>query len=218
MSLEIVGWEQWQTYRKDRGQPPWIKVHRRLLRNPKWIELTDAQRGQLVVLWLLAADHDGKIESLAMARRIGFMSSPIDIQVFVNAGFITVTPVGRQDDAKPTPQGRQDGKQLFLEFVRLTQDEYQKLIQKFGQEDADERIQRLNDGIGSKGYKYQSHYHTILTWDRRDKKRDKPVVSTDISSHGVSEEEAIRALFECGEISETQMNQRLKALGSRYGS
>ena len=54
-----MNWDKWQTYRKDRGQPPWIKIHRRLMRNPEWVSLTDAERGQLVSMWLLAADHDG---------------------------------------------------------------------------------------------------------------------------------------------------------------
>ena len=25
--IGITNWRRWQTYRSDRGQPPWIKVH-----------------------------------------------------------------------------------------------------------------------------------------------------------------------------------------------
>lgn len=111
--IRIVDWDKWQSYRKDRGQPPWIKVHRRLLRNPKWIELSSAQRGQLVVIWLLAADHDGVIEgSPEMVSKLGFMSEPLDLQVFIDAGFIecddNLTSTRRQDDAKMTPQNRSE--------------------------------------------------------------------------------------------------------------
>jgi hypothetical protein len=55
-----------------------------------------------------------------------------------------------------------------LEFVLLTQEEYQKLIGQFGQGGADQYIQCLNDYIGSKGVRYKSHYHTILNWSRKD--------------------------------------------------
>lgn len=61
-------------------------------------------------------------------------------------------------------------KKQFLEFVFLTEDEHQKLIKKFGDSTQD-WIERLNDGIGSKGYKYKSHYHTILNWERKDRGR-----------------------------------------------
>ncbi len=61
-------------------------------------------------------------------------------------------------------------KTLFLDFVYLTKDQHQKLIDRFGQSDTDEKIQELNDALGSKDYKYRSHYHTILTWARKEAK------------------------------------------------
>ena len=58
-------------------------------------------------------------------------------------------------------------KKEYKEKVFLTDDEYQKLVEKFGQKGADDRIEELSLGISSKGYKYKSHYHAILAWDRR---------------------------------------------------
>lgn len=58
----------------------------------------------------------------------------------------------------------------FLEFVKLTQKQYDLLVKRFGQAGADERIQELNNAIGSKNYKYTSHYHTILSWETKHKK------------------------------------------------
>jgi len=58
-------------------------------------------------------------------------------------------------------------KRRFLDFVLLTEDEYSKLVKQFGQAGADARIKDLNNGIGSKGYKYKSHYHTILSWEAK---------------------------------------------------
>ena len=50
----------------------------------------------------------------------------------------------------------------------MTKEEYEKLVDKFGKTIAESLIDKLNNGIGSKGYKYQSHYHTILNWAKRD--------------------------------------------------
>jgi len=53
--------------------------------------------------------------------------------------------------------------------VFLTSNELDKLTDRFGIAGTTERIERLSAGIESKGYKYKSHYATILNWDRRDK-------------------------------------------------
>lgn len=65
-------------------------------------------------------------------------------------------------------------KKLFFDFVYLTDDEHKKLLEKFGEQGTQDRIDKLNNYIGSKGNKYKSHYHTILTWANRDK--EKPLV------------------------------------------
>lgn len=62
-------------------------------------------------------------------------------------------------------------KQRYMDFVFLSDIEHQKLIEKFGEVGTTERIATLNDGIGSKGYKYKSHYHTILSWERMHKEK-----------------------------------------------
>lgn len=64
-------------------------------------------------------------------------------------------------------------KNKHVEFVLLTSEEYQKLVDRFGVEDAKTRIERLNNYIGSKGKKYKSHYHTILNWAGKDEKPDR---------------------------------------------
>jgi hypothetical protein len=61
-------------------------------------------------------------------------------------------------------------KERHLDFVFLTKEEYLKLISKFGLQDADRKIDKLNSYIGSKGKKYKSHYHTILNWANKEKK------------------------------------------------
>lgn len=61
-------------------------------------------------------------------------------------------------------------KKLHFDFVLLTEKEKQDLVGKFGEAGAKDRIENLNCYLGSKGDKYKSHYHTILNWDRREKK------------------------------------------------
>ena len=58
-------------------------------------------------------------------------------------------------------------KDKHKDFVFLSSDEYQKLIDELGEAQTKIWIEQLNNYIGSKGKKYQSHYHTILNWQRR---------------------------------------------------
>lgn len=96
--FRVRNWEKWQSYRRDRGQPPWIKVHREVMRNPDWVSMTDAQRGQLVSLWLLAADKDGKLPACPrIIKKLCYMDEEPDLQLFVSLGFIEGGPQG--DDA-----------------------------------------------------------------------------------------------------------------------
>ena len=122
MKIEICNWGKWQSYRSDRNQPPWIKVHRRILMNRKWTTLTDIQRGQLVVLWVIAADSNGIIKIpngnrdlasvAAWVAKVGGMERTPDLQSFIDLGLIkcdaNVTPERRQCDANVTPQTRLD--------------------------------------------------------------------------------------------------------------
>lgn len=102
--LRIRNWDKYQSYRKDRGQPPWIKVHRDLMRNIYWVCMSDADRGQLVAIWMLAADEDGQIPANPkLVRKLCCMESDPDLQAFIDQGFIerdvTMTSRRRQDDA-----------------------------------------------------------------------------------------------------------------------
>ena len=60
-------------------------------------------------------------------------------------------------------------KDKYKAFVFLTKDEYKKLITKCGKEDTKEKIADLDGYLGSTSKKYESHYLTILNWDRKNK-------------------------------------------------
>lgn len=104
--LRIKNWDKWQSYRKDRGTPPWIKVHRSLMRNPEWVCLSDSERGQLVSIWMLAADNDGElISDPALIQKLCFLSSKPNINKFIELSFMET--IGCHDDANMTPTRRQ---------------------------------------------------------------------------------------------------------------
>lgn len=54
------------------------------------------------------------------------------------------------------------------EFVLLTIEEYDKLIDKLGKKNVDGMILKLNNYIGSHGKKYKSHYYVILNWAQKE--------------------------------------------------
>ena len=71
-------------------------------------------------------------------------------------------------------------KDKYMDFVFLSLEEHKKLIAQFGEKVTNEKLQSLNDYIGSKGVAYKSHYHTILSWSRKDdpKNPEQPKIKT----------------------------------------
>lgn len=55
-------------------------------------------------------------------------------------------------------------KNKYAEFVTLTEDEYNKLVDKYTEPAAKRMIEILDNYKGSKGKKYKSDYRTILNW------------------------------------------------------
>lgn len=53
--------------------------------------------------------------------------------------------------------------------VLLTPSQYDNLLQKWGQRKLDHMIQKLDEGIEMKGYKYKNHNLAIQNWEKRDK-------------------------------------------------
>lgn len=60
-------------------------------------------------------------------------------------------------------------KRTYGEFkkVKLTDSEYQKLVDKIGENNTQVMIDELDTYVASKGKKYSSHYATILSWTRK---------------------------------------------------
>ena len=87
--LRIVNWDKWQTFRKDRSPPPWIKLYKLLLTNPKWALLSDAEKGQLVTIWLLGSERNGLIPANeTVLRKIGQLDENPNLPRFIELGFL----------------------------------------------------------------------------------------------------------------------------------
>lgn len=81
----------------------------------------------------------------------------------------------KNDKKKKNEKEWEEEKTKYLDFVLLTEPEYEKLGTELSESGRAAYIDRLNNYIGSKGAKYKSHYHTILAWYRKDTKDKKPV-------------------------------------------
>ncbi len=74
---------------------------------------------------------------------------------------------------KKDKKGKKDKnkeKDLYLDFVKLTKDEHEKLVKRFGEKGTEDRIWKLNDYGHRKKKKfneYTDHYRTILNWEGR---------------------------------------------------
>lgn len=169
-TLRIRNWGKWQSYRSDRGQPPWIKLHKCVMRNSEWVGMTDAQRGRLVAIWLLAADHDGVIPaSKDVIRKLCFMDDEPDIELFIELGFIengdNVTSDWRQDDANtPTAMVRRQTDRQIED--RQTEGPLAR---------ADSVLDSLKSvGLGSAGY-LAKEFPAVRPWQIREIMAEAPV-------------------------------------------
>jgi predicted phage replisome organizer len=73
----------------------------------------------------------------------------------------------KREKKKDSKKKQSTPKNLYEDAVLLTDDEYSKLVAKFGEQGCKKRILNLSLYIQSKGDKYQSHYATILHWESK---------------------------------------------------
>lgn len=95
MRIQISKWSEFQHYKQ--RSPPWIKLHRRLLDNRQWHELSGDASKLLAECWLLASDSDdGSIEceldDFAWKRRRETSVVATLLQELVEQGFIKIPP------------------------------------------------------------------------------------------------------------------------------
>lgn len=92
-----------------------------------------------------------------------------------NTNTITTTETGTNTEAAPAsansgeskpkkPKKSAPEKKRYADFVTLTEEEYNKLVEQYGTEAVKWCIQKLDNYKGSTGKKYASDYRTILSW------------------------------------------------------
>ena len=62
MKIVIKNWPSFQSY-KDRN-PPWIRLHKKLLDNYDYQNMSDTARAMLPMLWLMASEYKNPREGL----------------------------------------------------------------------------------------------------------------------------------------------------------
>ena len=65
---------------------------------------------------------------------------------------------------------RTEQKKKYADFVTMTEEEHNKLVEQFGEQGTKDRIENLNLYKGSKGVVYKSDYMTVLAWERKNKR------------------------------------------------
>lgn len=97
------------------------------------------------------------ISSSELAEQSTIVSSP------------AVAQKKKDTSTKETVQKKPHGE---FSNVLLTDEEYRKLKDLFGDSGTEDRIEALALYVKSQGRKYLNHYATILSWDRLDNKRE----------------------------------------------
>ena len=86
--LRVKDWRKFQHYGSKPTPPPWIKLHVALLDDADFWKLSQAQRYQLIAIWLLASRDQGRIpfDSAFVAKRIG--ARRVDLEAFLESGWL----------------------------------------------------------------------------------------------------------------------------------
>lgn len=87
--IRVVNWQKFQSLKT--SHPPWIKLYTKLLRKPAYIALSHAARGQLTVLWLLAAEtgNSTPFDMRTLSRMFGSRQR-FELSELIEAGFILI--------------------------------------------------------------------------------------------------------------------------------
>jgi hypothetical protein len=91
--IVVPNWGRFQHY-KDRN-PTWIKLYTELNSNDEWLNLTDAQRGLLAVIWVEYARSRGRLESAKIPAKARQRSRKRALEALSDAGLIELV------DSKP---------------------------------------------------------------------------------------------------------------------
>ncbi len=183
--ISIENWHKYQA-RTDK-ELPWLKLWGSMFDKPWWQELPDNHKIIPIIFLDSARRFNNRLPKNAdyylrnynlklTEKQFVFVCKSLKIN-----GFLSDYVVGLLSDCSTLllskkDKGSGEKEKLGEEgLVFLTVEEKGKLKLKMGEKKAAEYIQKLENYVGSKGKKYKSHYHTILSWWQKDGKPRDPV-------------------------------------------
>lgn len=85
----IRNWRKFQHYKSGRGQPPWIKLHVELLRNPDWLRWPDSTKLSAICCMLVASMYDGCLpDDSVFVKRLCHLDWRVDFKPLIECGFL----------------------------------------------------------------------------------------------------------------------------------
>lgn len=182
--VRIRNWEKYQSFNKAR--PNWIKLHVTIQTDYRFCTMSVANRLLFILLLTLSAQLENKIptDTQWLGKRLSLKR--VDLAGLLEAGFLEpcndgvteVLPRVREEKRERGPANTEP-KISYGEFVTLTPTQHEKLVARFGPDDATAKIEKLDNYKGSKGKSYKSDYHTILNWSAKDAKENKSAKLSD---------------------------------------
>lgn len=85
--IVVPNWDKFQHY-GNRRTPPWIKVYLELIHKPEWEDLTFAERGLLVTIWVHYAASRGHLRQSQVRPKSGLRHFQDHLKSLSDAGFI----------------------------------------------------------------------------------------------------------------------------------
>lgn len=182
-TIHVKNLEKYHPGYKDRNLI-WCKTYFKMLNSdPEFELLCEIDKWRFIALVMLELQIKKPVPNDPQyLKRKGFdlRRRPICLTLQMLHNLVEVCNDSVTENHEDVTQSRVDkeknnsksNKQTYMEFVLLTDEEHQKLIDRFGADGTRTRIEELNNAIGSKGLKYKSHYHTILAWENRSSKKE----------------------------------------------
>lgn len=194
--FRVRNFEKFQHYHDRR--PPWIKLYRDLWDDPRFFDLSEADRYCLMALFVLASQHENKVSTNQKWLRVQLlMNRPIPLERLVDTGWLEYVEQdasktlacehgasctlaccypsrarGETEVQRQNTETEKDMRIAYGEFghVLLSPGEHEKLEAKLNGTLATliDRLDRYAEQSPAKFRKYRSHYATILNWADRD--------------------------------------------------
>jgi len=101
----VKNWMRFQHYKV--RNPPWIKLYRSITSDYSFNHLTDVQKCHLVMLWVEAANNDGKVanDPSYLRRRLSLQSNP-DLKLFINNGWLVESASNKSEESAIVEKSR----------------------------------------------------------------------------------------------------------------